>query len=158
MSFLNKLLGRDPETKALVDRAVNIFIENKAEDDETIHEKLVSGSIETETASQMIEFVPIAFGRVALRAIGVSTHDEYVRYVVENGQVISKGGGRFSREPIFKEAVSIASSMRGNGKLSGAFDAVALRSAELSSCASLIEKGSRPENIVLTKPHFQWRA
>lgn len=158
MSFLRSLFGRDPDYLPAVESSIPIFLKHQNADEEEILNDLINEGITEETALLIIEFVPLAFGRVFLANLGAKLEDRYIRYVFENGKTIEKASGKLTAEPVYKQAAKLArSKYEPGGNLSEEFVAVSRRSAEVKAIMELVGKGSKPEDVVLTPPYLQWR-
>lgn len=114
----------------------------------------------------MVEFLPLAFGRVLTRDLKVVFADEYVRYSVIDGKAVEKERNKLGAQTVYTHAFHLASEISkktlfahlGLSAKYERFQIIAERSAEVKAIKDLIAKGSRPENIVLTEPYFQFRA
>jgi len=145
--------------------ALPTFVKYREEGEETIRKALIKAGIPEELSCQLVEFLPIAFGRVFLKNMPVDLSDEYIRYVFADGEFVEKERKKLSSHPVFTEAKNIALSMAKKNRWAlfksskgEQFETIAKWSAEVKAISYLmIEKGSKPENIVLTPPSLQWR-
>jgi hypothetical protein len=140
-----------------INKAVDIFAEHKNSHWEDLEQDFQNSGLPTSLANKLLEFMPLAFGRVFMKDLGISFRDEYVRYVVSDGKIIVKQRRKLTDELVYNESFKIASKMQ-TGKINGEkFLAVAFRSAEFNCVNEMELKGSKPENLVLTEPHLEWR-
>jgi hypothetical protein len=92
-----------------------------------------------------------------MKDLGVNFRDEYIRYISDNGKTVVKQRRKLKDELVFTESLKIASSIVSKRKAGEEFQAVAFTSAEFRAVNELMNKGSEPQNIVLTEPYLQWR-
>jgi hypothetical protein len=138
-----------------IKKAVTLYAESKYSE-EDLELALKEMGISASLAHKIIEFVPLAFGRVFLNDLNVKTQEHFVRYVVSDGKTVEKQRRNLTDEPVFKETLKIASKMKGNKETGKDFVAIAFCSAEVRAVNEMELKGSKPENVVLTAPYLQW--
>jgi hypothetical protein len=139
-----------------IKKAVTIFAEHRDSGWEVLVEAVENSDIPTLLAGRLLEFMPLAFGRVFMKDLGIAFREEYVRYVVSDGKIVVKQRRKLIDESVYRESFKIASKMEGT-KIDGEkFLAVAFRSAEFICVNEMELKGSKPEHLVLTEPHLEW--
>lgn len=136
--------------------AMSIFAENNG-NWELSEKALRNCDIPLPLAEKILEFMPLAFGRAFMKDLGVMFKDEYVRYVHSDNKIVEKYRVRLIDEPVFRESLKIASSMVSKRIAGEDFQAIAFTSAEFRIVNEMMNKGSEPQNLVLTEPYLQWR-
>jgi Uncharacterized protein conserved in bacteria (DUF2330) len=137
-----------------VERAVPIFAKYPVIGFAELREMLRhEGGLAHEDIDQILEFVPLAFGRGFLGDSGVSFADEYVRTDVEGRERMRK---KLADEPYFREAAMYAPLvMMKMGQ--EAFSAVALRSSEVRAINEALHAGSALSDLVASPPVLYWK-
>jgi hypothetical protein len=145
--------------------AVPIFVINANAEEEKLLASLIANGIEEDFAWKLIEFLPLAFGRVLLKKWRVRTSDEYVRYTPSEEKIVENVRKKLGGEIVFSYAIFMGSEMSKRSLLSilglslknEQFQTIAGLSVEVKAVRELIGRGSKPENLVLTPPYFQFR-
>lgn len=137
--------------------ALPIFVEYQAANEDQIEAALTEAGIPIHEVHRVLEFVPLAFGRVLLAELGAVPREEYIRYTIQNGEIVEKERKKLVDDAFFATAMKVARSKRGWWKPRNEFLAIAERSAEVRAVRQLIAQGSKAANIVLTAPHFLFR-
>ena len=122
-------------------------------DDEIVH-ALVTEGAHPSHAEQLVDFLPIAFGRPVLERIGVRVPDVAVLVAPEGERTF-----RLEDDPVFADAVALAREAYRTGSIPGeVFRSLAMRGAELSAVNQALAAGARAEDLVLSPPRFTARA
>ena len=144
------------DIEVAIKKAMLICAENKGEW-ELSEKALRNSDIPLPLAEKILEFMPLAFGRAFMNGLGVNFSNEYVRYISEDNKAIIKQRGKLINEPVFAESLKIANNLISKRIAGEDFQAIAFTSAEFNVVNEMMNKGSQPENIVLTEPYLQWR-
>jgi hypothetical protein len=132
--------------------ALPIFAEHKNSWD-NLTNALDNSEIPHSLTDSLLEFMPLAFGRVLLDGMGIEFSNFYVRFDAETGRKQKK---LFIDNSVYQELFEVASYIVTNKMAGEAFTAVALRSSEVMSVNDLLKKGSNPKDLVLSPPYMQW--
>lgn len=145
------------EIRKAIEKAISIITENTEADLDELAVKISSADIPEQLTDKILEFVPLAFGRVYMRDWGTNFKDEYVRYVLEDGKPVEKQRRKLTNEPVYCEAIKIANKLNSKWKRNKTFELVAFMSSEFLGINELMNKGAKPQDIVLTNPYLPWR-
>jgi hypothetical protein len=140
-----------------IEKALVVFANHENSNDEDLEKALEKMGIPLSLAYKLSEFMPLAFGRIFMKDLGVAFQQDFVRYVISEGKIVKKHQAKLDNEVVYKEAYKIASRMFSKRISVEEFQVVAFRSAEFRVVNEMLNKGSKPENIVLTQPYLQWR-
>ncbi|CAN5178484.1 hypothetical protein BH20ACI1_BH20ACI1_32270 [soil metagenome] len=144
------------EIKDAIKKSMKIFADNKGNWD--LSEAAIKNSdIPLPLGEKILEFMPLAFGRAFMNDLGVGFKDEYVRYIFDDGKTVVKQRRKLKNEPVFVESLKIASEIISKRSAGKDFQSVAFTSAEFRTVNEMMNKGSEPQNLVLTEPYLQWR-
>src|SRR5688572_30780183 len=90
------------ETRERLQRALPIFAAIETGDFDGLLRALRTAGFSETVATELIEFMPLAFGRVLLEDVGVQLSEHYIR--------LDKGGMRrlLVDEPLYREAIATA--------------------------------------------------
>ena len=135
--------------------ALPVFAEHKNSDWEVLETALIGAGIEPSLTAKLLEFMPLAFGRVFLDGMGIKFAENYTRYNDLSGQ--SKES-KLLDEPVYAESFWAASQIVEYQAAGEAFNAVAFRSSELHAVNEALNAGSKPENLVTSPPHLVWNS
>jgi len=119
----------------IIELAVQVFRANPNLDEDEILERMIENGIERKVASQLLELLPLAYGRETLSDVGVLFSDFYV-YVNEPGR------GRLSALPLWKEVVEFAK------KDPEPSFPIASRSPEIRAANEGLNEGKKLETLV----------
>jgi hypothetical protein len=140
-----------------IKKTIHIFAEHRDSHWEVLVQAIEDSGIPVSVTAKLAEFMPLAFGRVLMKDLGISFREEYVRYVFSGGKTVVKQQRKLTDELVYRESLRIASKMEAE-KIDGEeFLAVAYRSAEFNVVNDMELKGVKPENLVLTCPYLEWR-
>jgi hypothetical protein len=128
-------------------RAVGVFAEHAASDDERLIDALVAAGFERLESRMMSAFLPLAFGRVALERIGPMDFSETVGAKTRLGTWIQIP---LRDVPVYGAALALARESYTNGIVPRApFSAVATRSAEMNAVSDALDAGKRINGATL---------
>ncbi len=133
--------------------AIPVFADNQNSEWHELEESLVKVGISPLLAIKLIEFMPLAFGRVHLEAKGFKFDDYYIRQNPNTKKEIRK---KLNDEPVYQEAFEVASYIVATNRVGEAFMAIVYRSAELWCINDMLKQGSKPESILGLPPLLQW--
>ncbi|HEV7767403.1 MAG TPA: hypothetical protein VGQ76_20550 [Thermoanaerobaculia bacterium] len=140
------------DTTSIVRRAVTVFAEHPRADLNQLRRALQSAGLMQEQASDVIEFVPLAFARTFLDGMGIVFEDEYVR-------VDDQGRERMRRklmdEATYRDALAVAPEVMATAG-QDAFLAVASRSSELQAVNTALHHGVDPAGLQASEPTMLW--
>lgn len=139
------------EIRDAIKIALPIFAENKNSEWDFLYESLDKSNIPQKLIDRLLEFMPLAYGRVFLDGMGVKFEDYYVRYNPETKQEMREN---LADNIVFKECLESAKNIVVTK--SEVFTTVALRSAEVSVVNDALKAGSNPVDLVLAPPYLQW--
>ena len=128
----------------IIEMAVQVFRVNPDLDEDEILERMISGGIDGQIASQLVVLLPLAYGREVLSDTGVLFSDFYV-YLNEPGR------GRLSALPLWAEAVEFAKQ-----DPEAAFS-IASRSPEIRAANEALKDGQTLDTLVWGPVAFRWR-
>ena len=134
------------ELKEAVVKSIEVFRNNKNEDDDSVIRKLIELGIEEPLANRLINFVTSAFCRALYENSDVTFQHFYIFFH-------SKGSTSEPQllidEPVFVEAYKIAKSELSEGKNGESYLTIASRDAEYKIIQQFIENGSDLKNVEL---------
>lgn len=131
-----------------VGQAVALIATKPTLDDQALRQFLEKQQLSPHDASRAVAFVPLAFGRVLLRSLGVTFDDAAL--IETNGQ---RREVQLSSEPVFAEATRLAEDAFTQGTLSKElFTAVAMRSAEVAAVNAALNAGHPAQSLVTAPP------
>ena len=133
--------------------ALPVFAEHKNSDWEVLENALINAGISPFLTKKLLEFMPLAFGRVFLDGMGIQFDDYYVRF---DPQTERKKEMKLRDEPVYAESFWAASQIVTRQAAGEAFHAVAFRSSELHAINDALNTGSKPEDLVTASPYMQW--
>ena len=140
-------------TVEAISTAVVIFRELPNSSDEEVFRKLVGTGVERQYAARLVEFLPMAYGRLLLGKAGTSFSDMFQRMTPSGDLTADRP---LSSEPVWEEVVSFAHAEAGRGVSKKDLLAVAGRSAELDAANQLMKQGSKLEDLILTTALLKW--
>ncbi|HLM80416.1 MAG TPA: hypothetical protein VK302_07270 [Terriglobales bacterium] len=139
-------------TNQNISQAVATFRKFPAMSDEEIYGELVKEGVDRRLAARLVEFVPMAYGRILLEKSGAQFSDVYHRLL--------PGGTRLehllSSEPVWNAAFDFGRAEIADRTSAADLLAVAARSAEFDAADKMLKKGSRLQNLVFTPPLLPW--
>lgn len=133
-------------------RAIPVFVRNAEFNLDTVRIGLITSRIPGAAIEPIVEFLPLAFGRDLMGAMGVPFPDEYVRV---DGEGRERLRAKLADEPWFVESQKLAPAVM-TEMGSDAFMAVAGRSAELDAVNQALHAGSQPGDLVFAPPVMKW--
>ncbi len=134
-------------------KAVALFRNSPNMEDDEIYVALIHQSVESRIAARLVEFVPLAYGRVLLANSGVRFSDSFTRRL-SNGKVSEPQ--LLSSEPVWNAAVAYARTEIAMGVSAEDFKLMAYRSAEFQGVNQMLFQGSELKNIACTPPLLPW--
>lgn len=139
---------RADSSRQAIAAAVDIFLQNRSATEAELVEKIRNVVGHEDLAERLVEFVPLAFGRVLLTKWGVKLPNEFVRMM---------GPNEFSdkcpllAEPLWKPALAYA--REAEHRLSKEeFWSISSWSAETDAVSKAIAAGSKPQDLVGAPP------
>jgi hypothetical protein len=135
--------------------ALPVFAEHKDSDWEVLETALISAGVPASLTGKLLEFMPLAFGRVFLDGLGIKFEDYYVRY---DAQINRKKEKKLADEPVYTESFWAASQIIARQAAGEAFNAVAFRSSEFLAVNNALNAGSKPEDLITAPPHLLWNS
>ncbi len=132
---------------------LKVLRENPQLGDEELYVRLVEAGIERRMAARLVEFLPIAYGRILLADSGIIFNENYQR--MNNRGKISPEQPLASL-PLWNEIVTYAKEETSQGTSKHDLTAVASRSAEYHVVTELSVKGTIPSDVRLTPCLFVW--
>lgn len=134
--------------RAQVVDAVRLVSEHLGADDDELIVLLTQRGWDRGRAQRLVQFIPIAFGRVHFKASGVVFQQSFILQNCQTGRRITRS---FLKEPLFQDVLAVASSRElGDQEVL----ALASQSAEVDAIRQLTEQGSKTEDIILSEPAF----
>lgn len=140
-------------TVEAISTAVVIFRELLNSSDEEVFRKLVGTGVDRQYAARLVEFLPMAYGRLLLGKAGTRFSEMFQR-MTPSGDLSAERP--LSSEPVWGEVVSFAQAEAGRGVSRKDLLAVAGRSAELDAANQLLRQGSKLEGLILTTALLKW--
>ena len=140
-----------------IKKALPLYADSQIKSEEDLESAIRNAGVPVALARKILEFVPLAFGRIFLKEMNVQLRADFVRHNIENGRIVEKQRRPLANEPVFREAFRIGSEMATNQETSQLFLKVAFWGAEMQAVNTMELKGAKPENLVLTEPSLQWR-
>lgn len=139
--------------RSVILRAIPSFISRASLDSAGLRRALsIDADLTHAEAGAVLEFVPLAFGRVLLDGMGIAFSDEYVR-IDENGTECLRR--KLGDEPMFREALALAPEVIATSG-QDAFTAVAIRSSEVQAVNNALNAGADPSGFVISAPVMVW--
>lgn len=135
--------------------AVNKFRRQPDVDDETVYQHLITRGASRSMAARIVEFVPLAYGRVLMAGSGVTLSESYQRGEAEEGKELPTR--ELAKEPVWNAAMSFASSEKSRGKVEAKdWLCIAARSCEFEAVNQMLHAGSKISDLMLMPPVFPW--
>lgn len=131
-----------------VERALPVFEAHQGASWDELGNALDAAGIPSRAASDVLAFMPLAFGRALLDGMGIEFSPEYAW---------PDGGGEtrtapLREQPVYAAAEALAARLMETQQGGDAFVAVALCSSEFTAVNEALNHGSQPENLVLGPP------
>lgn len=133
--------------------AIPVFADNPETDLYELEAPLTKAGIDHSLSKRIIEFMPLAFGRVHMEAKGLKFDEHYIRRNPKTNEQIQR---RLMDESVYRDAYELATYIVATNRADDAFMSIVYRSAELWSVNDLLTQGSKPENIMGLPPLLQW--
>jgi len=133
--------------------AVAAFREFRDLDDIDMYRRFVGMGAEPRFAARLVEFVPMAYGRLLLSPSRVRFSDSFQRRL-SDGNVSEPRP--LTSEPVWNAALEFASREVKSGLSVDDFLFLAARSAEFQGVNQMLNQGSKLENIACTSPLLPW--
>jgi hypothetical protein len=139
------------DTKEEIMRAVPVFAANKGSTLAGLIAALQRAGFDKSLATDLVEFLPLAFARASLEGRGVKFAEYYVRV---DGQKRERARKKLIEQPVYREALGLVLDVKRQG--TDVFMAIASRSPELPTINRALQGGSRPEQVKLPPPTLLW--
>ena len=139
-------------TKTALERALPILVEHAGIDLDILRLYLIRAGLSRLQTTDVVEFVPLAFGRALMDGMGVQFDDEYVRVDDAGKERLRK---KLADEPMFAAALAAAPEvMRDSGQ--DAFAAIAMQSSELQAVNQALNAGVSADGLIASVPVMVW--
>jgi hypothetical protein len=132
-------------------RAIPVFVQHAKSDLLNLRMALTIARVGS-MVEEVVEFVPLAFGRSLMDGMGITFDDEYVRMDSEGRERLRR---KLMDEPLYREALRIAPHVLAT-EGQDAFLAVAIRSAEFQAVNEALHAGSDPADLQASAPVMEW--
>jgi hypothetical protein len=129
--------------------ALPVFVEHKDSDIDLLGQALEDAGVSSVLTTKLLEFMPLAFGRVFMDGMGIRFEDYYLRH---NSKTKKNQKKMLCDELVYRESFEVASFIIAQKMAGEAFKAVAFRSSELAAVNDLLNKGSQPGNLLMSPP------
>lgn len=129
-----------------VNEAADAFVHDSALEEDALISQLIKSGADRLTAERIVQFLPIAFGRLFLEPYAPSFSDEFLLRNLASGR---EARGRFTTDSIFQACLGA-----GRSYSRGELSKVACISAEVDAIKKLVADGSNPSDVVLTELVF----
>jgi hypothetical protein len=122
------------------EEAARLIAESSEASDEELVLSLTRAGWPPTEADLAVSFLPIAFGRLALRELGVSEYADRFEAKNAKGKWVAY---RLSANPVFRAAARLAAAATVHGALTPEqFKAIAARSSEIHAASKALDAGS----------------
>lgn len=145
-STMGELKGSGEVTRNLI-RAVEAFRDNPTADETELTEILISKGIAADVADQLVDFIPIAFTRMAMPQFESVFSDRF-QWVDDRGTVVDEK--HFVEFPLFLETLRFAGEDAGLLVDSDEFIMIASYGAEFKIIQQALEKGVNVETLKIS--------
>lgn len=132
--------------EAWVEEAAAAFFRNPKLEDDALVSGLIAFGADPLTAERIVQFLPIAFGRLFLEPYSPNFNNEFLLRNLESGR---EARGRFTEDSIFQACLAV-----GRNRSRDDLSVVARISAEVNAIEKLIAEGSNPGDVVYTELVF----
>lgn len=132
----------------VIESSLNAFYHFRESEDQEIIDFFVQRGLDMDYSTALTQFVPLAFCRVMLKGRGVRFSEKYRLVTGDLNEAEEK---ELKDEPIFLAALEVASSIKSQVD-QDYFLGILGRSAEFHSINTLLNSGSRLEDIILPAP------
>jgi hypothetical protein len=137
------------EIEAHIKRYIDYLVSHPDVDDEVVLDALTQSGLEQYRVFELLIWVPMAFGRAVLERPEFRLPSTY-QLMSADGQKFAQR--RFADEPVYVEALRIATTAAGGGLPRNDFLAIAGRSAEFRAVNDALLKGSELKNLAPSEP------
>jgi hypothetical protein len=138
--------------KNLISRAVALLRKSPNLEDEAIYRALVADGMEREFAARLVEFLPLAYGRLVLGNSGILFSNAFDR-ALSDGRTSRQA---LSSEPLWDLVVDFARNEANHGVSGKDLISVAGRSAEFQAANELLQQRAKLENMAFMPPVLYW--
>jgi len=135
-----------------ISKAIELFRNRPNIKDDEIFGTLVRDGVESRLAARIVEFLPIAYGRLILSKSGARFSDLFQRRTA-GGEIVE---GALSEEPVWRAVLDFGRAEISRGISANELLLVAARSAEFDASNRLLNAGSKLENLVFTPTILAW--
>ena len=136
-------------------RAVAIFRESPASNDQDIYKLLVADGVDHQSAALIVVFLPMVYCRLLFANSRARFSDKY-RSVLPDGTTSPLK--QLANEPIWNEAMEFAEAEIKSGVSGQDVIAIAGHGAEFHATNRLLERGSNLDNVTFDAPIIRWPA
>src|ERR1700730_15118852 len=123
--------------KNLISRAIFLLRSSPSLEDKAIYRALVADGMEREFAARLVEFLPVAYGRLVLGNSGILFSDAFDRVLLD-GRTSRRA---LSSEPLWDLVMDFARNEANHGVSTKHLISVAGRSAEFQAANELLQQG-----------------
>jgi hypothetical protein len=134
-----------------ITKAAEVLRKQTGSSEDQLITTLVEAGFDQARAIKLVEFIPLAYGRVWMEGKGVQFTDYYLRMSVDEKSYTEH---ELEDEPVYREAVAAAQSEINDGAEFDVFFPIAARSAEFQAINRALHGGSRLEDLELSPPIF----
>jgi hypothetical protein len=136
-----------------ISKVVAFFRESPVSSDDEIYRRSVAAGIEPKRAARLVEFLPMAYCRLILASTGARFSDMFRRRQHDGSLTHDQ---RLTSDPLWTEIMLFARGEQAAGVAGKDFLAIASHSAEFDAVNQLLNRGSKPEDIVLSTAVLAW--
>jgi hypothetical protein len=122
-------------------------------DDVAVYKGLVAEGMDRQLAARIVEFLPMAYGRLLMAKSGARFSDSFRRRLPTGGLSEPKA---FSSEPVWNMALSFARAEIERSITKKDFLFLAGRSAEFQVANGFLNQGRKLDDLVFTPPLLPW--
>lgn len=133
-------------------RAMQLLQSHEQLDDANLAATFVERGFDLEEGRRLIEFLPLAFGRVLLARIGTTVQPTCMR-TTKSGIAVER---RLDKNALWREISDFVDEQVTGGLSDNDLLRLAGRSAEFDAVNQLLNQGSDARTIVLSPPAFSW--
>jgi hypothetical protein len=137
--------------REIIAKAVKIYRTARMDDDE-VYKRLVADGVDRNIAGRLVEFLPLAYGRIFFTDSGAKFSESYLR-VDKHGHLLPDEQPLAS-VPIWNEIIAFAQSEIDNGTDKVDLFFVAFNSSEFQAIVDCLKKGEKPSDLVFSPPMF----
>jgi hypothetical protein len=141
------------QTHAVISKTVEMFRKAPNVSDDEMYRKMIAAGIKPKRAARLVEFLPIAYCRLILAHTGVRFSSMFRRRR-HDGSLLHEQ--MLTSETLWTEVTAFARAEQGSGVPGKDLLAIAARSAEFDAVNQLLNRGARPQDVVLSSVVLTW--